>query len=125
MDMVDYLKCFIGIKYVYGGNTPEQGFDCSGLICEGLRFQGLIGKEDLSAQAIYERFKTLGLSSSLERNSLLFFGSEVKKITHIAIAIDTTRMLEAGGEGKTSTTEGFVRIRPVKWRGDLIAVMKL
>jgi len=30
-DVVEYAKQFLGISYVWGGNTPEEGFDCSGL----------------------------------------------------------------------------------------------
>jgi cell wall-associated NlpC family hydrolase len=28
--IVNYAKTFIGIKYKYAGNTPSEGFDCSG-----------------------------------------------------------------------------------------------
>ncbi len=28
--VVNYAKKQIGVKYVYAGNTPKQGFDCSG-----------------------------------------------------------------------------------------------
>ena len=30
-DLVEYAKQFIGVKYVFGGTTPN-GFDCSGLV---------------------------------------------------------------------------------------------
>lgn len=30
--VVEYSKKFLGVKYVYGGNSPSQGFDCSGYV---------------------------------------------------------------------------------------------
>lgn len=29
-EIVEYAKSFLGVKYIYGGTSPETGFDCSG-----------------------------------------------------------------------------------------------
>ncbi len=30
--LVNYARTFMGIPYKYGGNTPKEGFDCSGYV---------------------------------------------------------------------------------------------
>lgn len=40
-DIVEYLKQYIGTPYTWGGNTPESGFDCSGLMVWGFKKFGI------------------------------------------------------------------------------------
>lgn len=121
--MIDYLKHFIGTPYKLGGNvTQDGGLDCSALALEGLRSEGLWGKSDATAQQI---FNTLCSQSRLAEkasvNCLLFFGESRQKITHVAICLNDKQMIEAGGTDK----DGMVRIRPLSWRKDLVAILKV
>ena len=121
--MIEYLKHFIGTPYKFGGNvTQDGGIDCSALILEGLRSEGMWNKTDATAQNIFDNLKLKCLPKGAPgKNCLLFFGTTSQSITHIAIAMDSIRMLEAGGNDK----DGMVRIRPIKWRKDLVAVLQL
>lgn len=122
MKLSEIALKFFGIPYVWGGNTPEQGLDCSGLVCECLRSLGHIGKSDYTAQMIYDKFSNKR-GFTIVPDALLFFGRTSDSITHVAIALNDTLMIEAGGEGSKPTDKGYVRIRPISNRTDLIRVV--
>jgi cell wall-associated NlpC family hydrolase len=121
-DIVSYLEKFLGTGYELGGeiNPQDGGVDCSGFILEGLRAFGLWGMSDDTAQGIFNKFKSNQVQK-IDRGCLLFFGKSIKEITHISIARNDWQMLESGGNDKT----GMVRFRPIKWRSDLVAIIKL
>lgn len=46
--IVDLARTFVGGKYVYGGSSPKQGFDCSGLISYVYKQNGIdLGRSTL------------------------------------------------------------------------------
>ncbi len=121
--MVEYLKAFIGTPYKLGGNvTQDGGLDCSALALEGLRSEGLWNKTDATAQQIFTSLASKGrIVDTPVKNCLLFFGQSRQMITHIAICYNDKQMLEAGGTDK----DGMVRIRPISWRKDLVAILRV
>lgn len=128
--MIAYLLSLSGTPYIWGGSTPMQGFDCSGLVQEGLMSIGIDPPGDQTAQALYDHLSQKGWRSGLKRGSVLFFGRTRKRISHTSIALDNKIMIEAGGGGsKTKTIEdaikhqAFVRVRPINNRRDLIAAI--
>ena len=136
--MVSYLMHFIGALYIWGGNNPSYGVDCSGLINEGLKAYGHIKEDqDYTAQGIFDKLKVGYKSFSpsphhIQSNDILFFGKSIKTISHVAIAIDRWQMLESGGGDRTTTTKAkaikanaMVRVRPINRRSDLVAVIRL
>lgn len=125
IDLASVGLMFIGTPYVWGGNDLTKGVDCSGFVCEVSRSVGLLDKRDLTAQGLYKYFVKLSNYSEVKRNSILFFGRSTKSITHVAIALDEKYMVEAGGEGSVATDKGYVRIRPIKNRRDLVSALVL
>jgi cell wall-associated NlpC family hydrolase len=118
----DYLIALIGTPYMLGGDyTNQGGLDCSGFILEGLRSIGRWGNSDASSQEIYDKFKSNKLiQQKAQRGDLLFFGKSDSFITHVSIALSEDQVLEAGGDNKG----GHVRIRPITWRKDLVAIIR-
>lgn len=121
-----YLLQFLGQPYVWGGHGgADGGFDCSGFVLEGLSALGYWGTRDATSQDLFNHFSHL--EAPLDRiypNDLLFFGKDKSSIVHVSVAIDSRFVIEAGG-GSKSKKSGLVRIRPINFRKDLIAIVRL
>lgn len=127
--------------YIWGGDDPIIGFDCSGLVQDILASVGQDPPGDQTAQALFDYFSKSGrvhgphesLSDVEALGALPFFGSAPDKITHVGFIVANAplRMIEAGGGGSRTKSiqdaarqNAFVRIRPVFNRKDLIAVIR-
>lgn len=127
-----YALSLLGLPYRWGGDDPIGGFDCSGLVIEILQSCGVLPRGyDNTAQGLFKKFWEYGEPGVVEFGSLAFFGRSVEKIIHITYLLDDYRMIEAGGGGSRTTSNdaaerdnAFVRIRPIKWRSDLVAIVK-
>jgi cell wall-associated NlpC family hydrolase len=130
--LIQYAMSFVNVPYLWAGNSPLVGIDCSGYVCELLRSVGLVGiHEDLTAQELHDRFTATGTLGVRGAGVLAFYGHSVTKVTHVAFMIDAYRILEAGGGGKAVTTgaaaaqaDARVRQRLLEYRADLVATVK-
>lgn len=127
--LYEYAISLLGTPYRWGGDDPLQGFDCSGLVIELLQSAGVLPYGfDTTSQGLYDLFKKQGVLSEKTFGSLAFFGRG--SISHVGFMLDDFRMIEAGGgDSRTITTidaaknNAFVRIRPLTWRSDLVALI--
>lgn len=92
-------QSFIGIPYRWGGTSPEEGFDCSGLTMAVYRLNGL----DLPRSS-REQYKIGDIihRKELARGDLVFFASSTsrKRVTHVGIYAGYGRFIHAPGKGK-------------------------
>jgi cell wall-associated NlpC family hydrolase len=84
IEISDYAKKFVGVKYKYAGQSPSTGFDCSGFTSYVMRGFGVTLSPASAVQA------TEGRKISLDRampGDLIFFGESEKKIQHVALVV--------------------------------------
>lgn len=129
-DISNYAKAFIGTPYIYGGNVPFLGMDCSALVSEVLKAFGILRfHEDLTAQELFFRLSKVWPPATGEEGSILFFGIG-GRVNHVAYQLSPALMLEAGGGDSSTLTQeiaaqrnAFIRIRPIVSRKDLLCAI--
>ncbi len=90
----------VGTPYRYGGNTPEGGFDCSGLV--GFVFRDAAGLQLPRTTSGLVAMHAPGVGSlELEPGDLLFFGPGGGKASHIGIFVGEGRFVHAPSTGGT------------------------
>lgn len=88
----------VGTPYRYGGNTPESGFDCSGLV--GFVFRDAAGLVlPRSSRDIATVDAPQVRRASLAPGDLVFFGG--KSVNHIGIYVGEGRFVHAPTSGGT------------------------
>jgi len=73
----------IGTPYVWGGETPGVGFDCSGLVQAAYKAAGVALPR--VAQDQYDDTPKLAPGAALEPGDLVFFGGGVTSIDHVGL----------------------------------------
>jgi len=120
---VEYLHRFIGLPYVFGGDDPIAGFDCSGLMVEILQAIGLIKHgSDYSAAMLYKKFEDEAVEKGYA--GCLVFWYRDDEIIHVEMMIDDFHVVGASGGGSSTTTleaaidrNAFIKMRPLSYRG--------
>jgi cell wall-associated NlpC family hydrolase len=75
----------IGTPYVWGGETPGVGFDCSGLVQAAYRVAGVTLPR--VAQDQYDQTPKVPPGSALVPGDLLFFGRSAAAIDHVGLFV--------------------------------------
>jgi cell wall-associated NlpC family hydrolase len=121
-ELVENAKELLGVKYVWGGNTPQSGLDCSGLL---YYIQKKAGSEvgDLTASGYSKLGKKIPIGEQ-KVGDFLFFGYPV---THCAIFIGNGYMIESrGGRKNTADNPGIGVVKSlVSRRSDLSCIRRV
>ncbi|TWE10306.1 cell wall-associated NlpC family hydrolase [Rudaeicoccus suwonensis] len=90
--VVAIAKQYLGIPYVWGGSTPSQGFDCSGLTSYVYAQAGLYIPRTASAQQAYMRS-----TNNPQPGDLVFFGYPAY---HVGIYLGNNMMIASPRPGQ-------------------------
>ena len=84
---VDWALAQVGTPYVWGGETPGVGFDCSGLVQAAYKAAGI--SLPRVAQGQYDAGPQLPPGTPLEPGDLVFFGTSDTAVDHVGIYVGT------------------------------------
>ena len=82
---VSWALSQIGTPYVWGGETPGVGFDCSGLVQAAYAAAGVALPR--VAQDQYDTTPKLAAGAALEPGDLVFFGGGPDSIDHVGLYV--------------------------------------
>ncbi len=121
-ELVRNAKELLGIRYVWGGSSPTQGLDCSGMLYWIQKKAGSnVGRLTASS------YSKLGAKIPIGQQKVgdfLFFGTPV---THCAIFIGNGYMIESrGGRKNTASNPGIGVVKSlVTRRSDLSCIRRV
>lgn len=116
---MDILFRLFGQPYRWGGDDSIEGFDCSGLVIEGLKGVGVLPRTgDWTANALRGLFHEIDESDI--RPGCLVFWIQGNRAVHVETIIDPTELAIGASGGGSSTTSpdaaakanAFVKVRP-------------
>ena len=121
-ELIVYATNLIGTPYVWGGSTPTQGLDCSGLLYWIQRVAGSnVSRLTASEYSMFGRKIADGCQKP---GDFLFFG---RPVTHCAIYVGNGYMIESrGGQKNNASNPGIGVVKSlVSRRTDLCCIRRV
>ena len=115
---VDWALAQVGTPYIWGGETPGAGFDCSGLVQAAYKVAGI--SLPRVAQDQYDRTAKLGPGNPVEPGDLIFFGGGPSDVTHVGIYVGNGQMVDAPHTGADVRVEATPTTPGAPWGTDVV-----
>ena len=120
---LDWALAQVGTPYIWGGETPGAGFDCSGLAQAAYRVAGVALPR--TAQEQYDAGPPIPANAPLQPGDLVFFGSGPTDVSHVGIYVGVQDgkavMVDAPHTGAEVRVEPFPATVGARW-GDEVLV---
>jgi cell wall-associated NlpC family hydrolase len=95
----------VGIRYRYGGNTPESGLDCSGLV--RYVFKQAWGAELPRTSEEISRVGTNVATSDLRPGDLVFYNTLRRGFSHVGIYLGDNKFIHSPSAGSSIRIESM------------------
>jgi len=95
----------LGIKYRYGGETPDTGFDCSGLVIYAA--EKSLGLKLPRRSAELARLGTSVKRNELKKGDLVFFNTRGRRFSHVGIYLGDRKFVHAPRTGSVVRIESM------------------
>ena len=115
---LDWALAQVGTPYIWGGETPGVGFDCSGLAQAAYRAAGVALPR--TAQQQYDATTKLAPGDPLQPGDLVFFGQSTTDITHAGIYAGDGEMVDAPHAGADVRVEPTPTTPGASWGTDVV-----
>lgn len=99
----DEALALVGSRYTYGGDSPDEGFDCSGLVTHVFR-RAWHMELPHSARALSRLGAKVSLRE-LTRGDLVFYNTRRRPYSHVGIYLGGGRFVHAPRRGKRVRVE--------------------
>lgn len=97
--LVKSAQDFIGVPYLWGGASSDNGFDCSGLTMTVYQLNGLNLPRNSARQ--FEVGSSVDSINDLQRGDLVFFSARWKNgVSHVGVYIGNGQFIHASSQGK-------------------------
>lgn len=108
--LIEEAEKYIGYPYVWGGDSPETSFDCSGFISYVFAASGVRDVGRLGATSLYGRCMPIA-SQEARPGDLIFFEGTIsgeEGITHVGLYVGGNHMLHCGSPiGYADLTDSY------------------
>ena len=122
----DIAMRFLGSPYIWGGDDPVRGFDCSGYVIEILKSVGKLPRSgDWTAQGLWNLLKNKEVDKPYF-GCLVFWKNSNGRIIHVEFAMSDELCIGASGGGsRTLSNEdairqnAYIKVRPYASRSNI------